>query len=118
MSWITETKELITEYGVAEVTKAVDRTDLEAILALVEDNPESFHIYAKDVGLEYAAEAFEEAFCGAWDSERAFAEDLFDDLHLHEVPDHIARYIDYDAFARDLFIADYVRIDGYVFRRM
>ena len=118
MSWITETKELISEYGIEKVTKAVDRTDLDTILRLCEEHPDAFRAYASDVGFEFAAESFEEAYCGEWDSERAYAEELFNELYLHEMPDHLARYIDYDALARDLFTGDYVYIDGYVFRRM
>lgn len=30
------------------------------------------------------------------------ARELFDDLHLHEIPEHLHNYIDYAAFQRDL----------------
>lgn len=60
---------------------------------------------------------FEDAYVGEYDSEKAFAEELFDECYLHEIPDFARNYIDYDAFARDLFLGgDYVYLDGYVFR--
>jgi antirestriction protein len=60
---------------------------------------------------------FDDCFQGAWDSELAFAENLFDECYLHDVPENLRYYIDYEKFARDLFIGDYYFEDGYVFRR-
>lgn len=60
---------------------------------------------------------FEDAFCGEYDSEVAYAEELFDECYLHDVPENVRYYIDYEKFARDLFISDYYYANGYVFRR-
>jgi hypothetical protein len=32
---------------------------------------------------------------------REAAEELFDECYLHDIPEHVRAYIDYDAFARD-----------------
>lgn len=59
---------------------------------------------------------FKDAFMGEYDSEEDFAEQLFDNLYLHEVPDFLRYYIDYESFARDIFCGDYYFSGGYVFR--
>lgn len=61
-------------------------------------------------------EQFRDAWLGRYDSEIAFAMEYVDDCgFLSEVPDTVARYFDYEAFARDLFMElDFV--DGHVFR--
>lgn len=90
--------------------------------ALIDEHGEAFAAYANHVGVDYATEeGFEEAYCGEWDSEEAYAENLFDELYLHEVPEYVQHYIDYEAFSRDLFINDYYSVDCpeggvYVFR--
>ena len=94
--------------------------DAESLLGALECSgiePEHFAVFCDnrgdepDVGL---IEAFEEAFCGVYDSRQDYAEELFDELYMHEVPEHIQFYIDYEAFARDLFIGDCwsVHVDG------
>jgi antirestriction protein len=88
---------------------------------LIVEHGRAFAAYVDHVGADYAtAEGFEEAFCGEWDSEKAYAEHLFDEIYLHEVPERLHCYIDYEAFARDLFIGDYSSASSesgvYVFR--
>lgn len=61
---------------------------------------------------------FEDAFIGKYDSEEDFAEQFFDELYLHEIPDHLRNYIDYKSFARDIFCGDYYFVDGYVFQNI
>ena len=63
-----------------------------------------------------AVEIFRDQYCGEWDSETAYAEQLFDELYLHDIPSYARSYINYEAFARDLFMYDYDYIEGYVFR--
>lgn len=47
-----------------------------------------------------------------WESFLDYATDLADDCYLHEMPNHLARYFDYEAFARDLsFETNYTEID-------
>ena len=62
--------------------------------------------------------AFEDAYEGEWDSERAFAENLIDDCYSNELKamGSLSYYFDYDAFTRDLFMGEYTYEDGYVFR--
>ena len=45
-----------------------------------------------------------EEYCGEYDSERGYARQLMDDCY--EVPEYLQYYIDYDKFARDLFMCD------------
>ena len=91
---------------------------------LIAEHGPAFAAYAGHIGTDYATgESFEEAYCGEWDSERAYAEDLFDELYLHDVPDHVQPYIDYEAFSRDLFIGDNFSVDNpaggvFVFRNI
>lgn len=97
----------------------IDR--LARLGALIDEHGEAFAAYAAHVGEEYATEEiFLDAFCGEWESERAYAEHLFDELYLHEIAVQIAYYIDYEAFTRDVFIDECyaVRSDSgvYVFR--
>jgi antirestriction protein len=91
---------------------------------LIAEHGPAFAAYAGHIGTDYATEeSFQEAYCGEWDSERAYAEDLFDELYLHDVPDHVQPYIDYDSFSRDLFISDNFSVDNpnggvFVFRNI
>ncbi len=87
--------------------KSVD--DLASLGALIEEHGEAYAAYAGHVGTDYATpEGFQDAYHGEWDNERDFAENLFDELYLHEVPEHVQGY---DAFARDLFCGDYASVD-------
>ena len=65
---------------------------------------------------ERAVDTFRDQYCGEWDSETSYAEQLFDELYLHDIPSYARSYINYEAFARDLFMYDYDHIEGYVFR--
>lgn len=65
------------------------------------------------------AEAFEESYQGEYSSELEFTYQLIDDTgYLDAIPDTIARYFDYEAFSRDLFINDYHFTDRHVFLNM
>jgi len=58
--------------------------------------------------LESAKQGMEE-YCGAYSSEVDFARGLMEDCY--EIPDYLVHYIDYEAFARDLFINDYFSVE-------
>ena len=89
-----------------------DVDDLAQLGALIEEHGEAYAAYADHVGTDYATpDGFQDDYRGEWDREKDFAEELFDELYLHEVPEHIQGYIDYDAFARDLFCGDYASVD-------
>lgn len=64
-----------------------------------------------------AVDGFQDAFCGWYESESAYAEELIDDMGiLSNADDLLSLYFDYDAFARDLFMSDYYMTEsGYVF---
>ena len=64
-------------------------------------------------GLEFeqAEKALEDTYYGAYESEIDFATNFFDDCYAHEIRDNLKFYIDYEAFARDLFLCDYFSID-------
>jgi antirestriction protein len=67
-----------------------------------------------------ALHQFDDAFCGEWDSEEAYAENLADETM--EIPKHLWPYFNAEAFARDLFMSDYFSIDApsgiHVFRNI
>ena len=98
-----------------------DIATVAEIAGFVQQYGEAWALFAEHVGIEYATkEAFEEAYQGEWDSEEAFAENLAEETM--EIPEHLQYYIDYEKFARDLFIDDYFSADGegrkvYVFSR-
>ncbi|HGC2578998.1 TPA: antirestriction protein ArdA, partial [Escherichia coli] len=55
---------------------------------------------------------------GEADSEEAFAVEFASDTGLLAgVPETVALYFDYEAYARDLFLDSFTFIDGHVFRR-
>ena len=91
--------------------------------AIEEHGPQFIAYIAHVGGLEYA-ENFEEAYCGQWDSEQDYAEELVDDLGYLADQDFLATYFDYEKFTRDLFMSDYFSVDAglgngvYVFRHV
>ena len=54
---------------------------------------------------------FDEAFQGEWSSFREYSDNMFDELYLHDVPEHIQNYIDYESFMHDLKY-DYYEVDN------
>ena len=81
-----------------------------------EDNLEAFAAFVSHFG-EPDIDRFGESFHGFYDSELEFAEELFDTIHLGEIPEHLHYFIDYKKFSRDIFIDDYIFINGWVFNR-
>lgn len=65
---------------------------------------------------EYEDE-FKDSYVGKFDTDLEFAEHLVDDtMMLIGVPQVIARYFDYEAYARDLLHGDYWTTDNYYYR--
>lgn len=96
-----------------------DLADLKECMDDCDDNNWDYDAAAVYIGWagSWSKSNFEDAYNGEWESEAAFAENLFDECYLHEVPDFAKNYIDYEKFARDLFRGgDYTFEDGYVFR--
>ncbi len=85
-----------------------ENPDLDKLIELVEllgEHGPAYAAYASMVGEDYATgQGFEDAYRGEWESERAYAEDLFDGCYLSEVPENVQPYIDYDKWAQDVFI--------------
>ena len=94
--------------------------DLATIVSIVEslvEHGEAFAIYYNDVNdLETAKSCFEDAYQGQYESFLNYATEIFDELYAHSIPEGLRRYIDYDAFARDLEAEGHYIEDGHVFR--
>ena len=92
--------------------------DLWSLHEAIEEHGDAYLDYCQYVGIRYATpEGFEEAYQGEYNSMTDFAEELFDELYLHEIPEHLHYYIDYEKFARDLECSGdyYITSNGYVF---
>ena len=73
---------------------------------------EAFTLWADDMGATYAAEhpeRFEEAYIGHYESETAFAEEMWEDSGYQQaleraIPEPLRYYVEFDAdfYARDL----------------
>ena len=82
--------------------------DIDALAELaeaLEEHGEALAVYLDHVGTRDIS-GFEDAYCGIYDSEGAYAGELADELMPHDAPDFLTRYFDYEAFCRDLFIND------------
>ena len=78
---------------------------------------EAYRLWVDDTG-ETDFDRFRDAWLGTADSEEAFAIEFVNDSGmLAGIPDEIARYFDYEAYARDLFLDSLTFIDGHVFCR-
>jgi antirestriction protein len=70
-------------------------------LALDDDEQELLTAYREEIDSTGTLRDAENAYITRAESFRDYADELADEL-LHGVPDSIARYFDYEAFARDL----------------
>ena len=78
---------------------------------------EAYRLWVDDTG-ETDFDSFRDAWWGEADSEEAFAVEFVSDTGLlADVPETVALYFDYEAYARDLFLDSFTLIDGHVFRR-
>ena len=100
-------------FGGIRLSEFEDIERIAELGAMIDEHGGAFAAYAGHVGVDYAnEESFQDAFCGEWESEQAYGENLFDELYASDIPDHIAPYIDYDSFTRDLFINDYFSVES------
>lgn len=79
-------------------------------------NREAFEVWVNHTG-DDDVDDFNHAYQGEWDSERAFAENMAEELGYYRKMEDAGintRYFDLDAYTRDLF-DDYSYVDGYVF---
>jgi antirestriction protein len=92
-------------FGKIQIEEYHSLSEVSRLARLIEEHGEAFTAYASYVNAEYATEeSFLDAYRGHWDSEVAFAMDLFDKLYAHEVPEHLRSYIDFGGFAQDLLL--------------
>ena len=75
----------------------------------VEELGEGFELRYLDLCGDFTPAQFHDQYSGCWNSFQEFAEEMFDSCY--SIPDNIAGYIDYEAFARDLRF-DYSEYDG------
>lgn len=103
----------IHDYDGFEFVRLAESESMETVskIALgIEEHGRAFAAWASEVGLDSSdLDNFADAYMGHWESPRAFAEEMLDDLgYLDEfnkaLPEHLAPYItfDYEGFAQDL----------------
>jgi antirestriction protein len=98
-------------FGDIRISEWHGLSEVSRLAFLVEEHGEAFTAYAAHVGQDTATEeSFLDAYCGHWDSELAYAQELFDEMYAHEVPENLRYYIDYEAFCRDMFIDGYFSV--------
>lgn len=95
---------------------------LHEIDNLTESEQEAFFAWIENYGYDIEREdlydlisKFKDAYVGPYDSEEDFAYEIIKESY--DLPEFVKIYLDYNAFARDLFISDYTYVDGYVFSR-
>lgn len=96
--------------------------ELEDIAKAASDSQDAgaFIAYMAHTGCDAddASSRFDDAYCGEWDSEEAYAEDLANETM--DIPKRIRAYFDYEKFARDLFLDGHFSVESprgvYVFR--
>lgn len=82
-----------------------------------DDKQKAFKAYVSATGDDRISD-FEDSYEGEYDSEEDFATHIVNESYdLERMMGNLSFYFDYKAFARDLFISDYIFEDGYVFRR-
>jgi len=104
---------------IGEYSSLSDVWEIHSLLEEHADNEDALIAYVSWTGdtLADAVDRFEDCCQGEWDSEEAFIEDLLDDSGmLSELPEWARPYFDVEKFTSDLFMTDYVYIDGFVFR--
>jgi len=80
--------------------------------------PEINQAYIHGVGAEYAtAEEADEAYCGDFDSDEAFAQDMAEQTVVEIGTEWPLYCIDWEYAARELMF-DYFEVDGHYFRNL
>ncbi len=90
--------------NISEYIRLMENYDKEAL--------DAYMSWTSDSDLAH----FEDCYCGKWDSEEDYAENFVAECYDLRAMGDLARYFDYKAFARELFMYDYYFDDGYVFR--
>lgn len=115
--WISDTEHLPVVPGSGEMTPAVAAQWGKAIESITPMWREAYIAWIEDQYIREPEDApSDRVFCceilaGHFESFRAFAEQIAGDIDLlHGVPEEVARYFDWDSYARDLEV-DYTVID-------
>ena len=120
--WQNIPDDLIGESWISEnfwkIVEAFEREgiDLDALTAYMELGISSNDLDDVEDLISDFNDAYQGDYSDSYNPELDFATQLFDECHAHEVPESIRYYIDYEAFARDIFIGDYSESNGYIFR--
>jgi antirestriction protein len=86
----------------------LDETEYEALTDYLDNE----HKKETDEYDEDTVRKFHEAYMGQWDSMAEFVEEN----HVHDIPNYILRYIDWELMAQD-WVHDYWESDnGHIFR--
>jgi len=100
-------------FGKYRVSEYHGLPELKEIAEAIEEHGEAITGYMENMGeVSPDIPAFEEAYSGEWDTEQDYAEQLFNEIYLSDVPQHLEAYIDYEKWTRDLFMCDYYSIDN------
>jgi antirestriction protein len=67
---------------------------------------------------QYLLSKFEDAYYGEYDSPKDFAEYLVEDTGVLDKMGELSQYFDYEDYARDLFMTDFMYLDGVVYRNL
>lgn len=83
----------------------INQATVSQIFDVIEDmddyqKPALFFLLEQGYGLDEALEKIDDVMIQEGDLEEA-AEQLFDEIYLHQIPENLHSYIDYKAFARD-----------------
>lgn len=104
---------------VLRMQRSPDDASVDVVPALA-DNVEALAAWVEHRGdFRDAAETFDEAYQGRFGNETAFAEELFEGIGWGEAMEAAGvpvYYFDMEAWARDLFMSDYLMDGGHVFR--
>lgn len=111
-------------FGELRIDEYESLDNVHALAVLIEEHGDAYAVYVDHVGgIEYAnADEFQDAYCGEWESEEDYAEELAESIGaINSDASWPNSYIDWERAARDLFMGDCWSADAgsgrvYVFR--
>jgi antirestriction protein len=87
-----------------------------------EEKGEAFLNWVRSAGYKgtfsYLISHFEDAYEGEYDSPEEYAEYLVEETGILKGMGNLSYYFDYKAYARDLFMTDFMYLDGVVYRNI
>jgi len=113
--------EIAEEWAIHDYSDAPDiglgeYEDLERIVEIaqgLDEHGDMFRAYLEEIDSNGTPQHAHDCYHGEYDSEEDFAEQFI--RECYEIPDHLEYYIDWEKFARDLFMSDFTFADGHVF---